>query len=654
MRKFLFLLLLFVPVCVKAQGTQVVTLATDPPTCSVGMTYYNSTTNTLKSCGPANTWSTAGGAPTPGVFNSNFDPPLFQNYTLTTTGAQTGINLTANPIDTHTISWRLSGSLATNITDAIAYSNGDLHTANASWVYQTGTFNVNSNAAFGSSATSLAYRSDGANTASEFAQETVVETVVSATQNHGPCVRVQTGAFSGYCLQLATNTFIVGIWNAGAFTPLGTFASSAPVTGDVVKITAVGSTISGYKNGILIGSVTDATFSTGETGAYSAASANSNGFSNFQSGQIPSCTIALDGSPDGVTWNAGSVIPAQNCGTVPNGSFQAVVPNAGPGSTGTSFVRVNVTALSSPLTLTVIYSGRLAPAGPNTSTAPVTNAQYIQAGQAIWTQVTTQGLGTVTVNTQVQILQANGSYNTGSQSVSCLTAAGGVGFAFVAPVSGWLTSVITDIGTTGFPQGSFYINDYIIPSIPSGGTTTTCTNAFNFSQALAMLTSGVVGSSYPVSFVGTSYIPSSPWSIPGFTTTLVPTTPGAGAEISFTFSTVARTCVQAISAQLVTSSSAANRVPAFVLTVGGAPIVYSGSTAQTASLTQIYSLSPGASAETVTGGSTVYHIVPFNNGQMICANANQAVTFTTLTNQIQAGDQWTPKGIVVQMQQDNN
>jgi len=47
--------------------------------------------------------------------------------------------------------------------------------------------------------------------------------------------------------------------------------------------------------------------------------------------------------------------------------------------------------------------------------------------------------------------------------------------------------------------------------------------------------------------------------------------------------------------------------------------------------------------------------LPFNNGQLVCMNAGlTTLTFTTLTTGIQTGDQWTPGGILVQLQQDNN
>jgi len=76
------------------------------------------TSNQLDISTPINALAPAIGAgggvsPTPGVFQSSLDPPLYQNYSLTTTGAQAGINLTATPIDTHTISWRPSGTVST-------------------------------------------------------------------------------------------------------------------------------------------------------------------------------------------------------------------------------------------------------------------------------------------------------------------------------------------------------------------------------------------------------------------------------------------------------------------------------------------------------------------------------------------------------------
>lgn len=62
MKKIIFLLLFlaFGAIEAKGQGTQVVTVTADPATCNTGMLYYNSTSNTLKSCGPNNTWSSAG------------------------------------------------------------------------------------------------------------------------------------------------------------------------------------------------------------------------------------------------------------------------------------------------------------------------------------------------------------------------------------------------------------------------------------------------------------------------------------------------------------------------------------------------------------------------------------------------------------------
>jgi len=635
-------------------------------TAGVGQGYFqlNSTpaSSTNRVCqvvtaGICTTWANAGGgssSPSPGVFNSNFDPPLFQNYTLTTTGAQAGINLTANPIDTHTISWRLAPGTLNTVTDAFPYANGDLHTANAAWVYQSGTFNVNSNVAYISSASiSFTYRSDGpTGVANESAQGTMVETAGAATQNGGPCVRMSTVAQTAYCVQAATDQLKLVLYNAGAQTVLGTFNGSAPVTGDVLKITATGTTISLFKNAALIGSATDATIASGSVGMWGVGNVNSNGISNFQGGGFPNCNVQIDSSPDGVTWTSSGAISSQACGTVPNGEATA--------SGVFNFVRVNVTALSAGQTITLVYSGRLAGVATVAGTAPVSNGQWVPAGTVLWVQHTTQGIGAVSIVQGVQILQPNGVVNNFSWSVASgncnLSSSGGFGVGYVVPVGGWLQSFTGFLNTGGFPQGADYINLYALAAYPTGGSQTTCSGGTITPTTLGMLlASGSVGSFYPVSFVGTSSIPMSPWSIPGFTTTSAVGSPAAGLDWSFTPSTTARTCIQNVSFTLVTSAAAANRIPTLVLTLNGSKVVYAATTAQAASLTQIYSFSPGAAAETVTTGTTVYHIVPFNNGSPVCFNSGLSpATISTLTTAIQAADQYSAISILTQVQQDNN
>jgi hypothetical protein len=662
MKKLLLFLLLALPALAQVSPQIQGAGAPSNPCFNGGQEYVDTTNHVIYSC-PSNgsNWVNRGASNTSGGGAASGGDTV-STYSITSAGAQGLVNLSGTSVDTHAISWRISGLSGLNVADTIGYSNGDLHTANANWTYQTGTFSTTSNVVYGSSATSLAYRSDGANTASEFAQERVVVTgnILSA-QNAGPCVRVQTGAFTAYCIQLATNAFRISIWNAGVLTVLANFDASAPVSGDIVKITASGTTISGFKNGVLVGTASDAVIASGFTGMYSAGSATINGASTFQSGQIISCSIAVDGSADGTTWAPGLIVPAQDCTQVPggsgspNGSFQV--------SAISNYVRVNVSALTAGLTLTATYRGRYSPA-PAAAASAVSNGQYVNAGEIIWTQLTSQGgVGTINVQTVVRLLLANGTNQNTAQTISsCVTANGGYGFGMVLSSPGWLQSVVSVVQTGGFPQGTFFINQYILPSMPSGGTSTSCNGVLNqtfASQVSTLLSGAPTGSFYPVSFVGTSYIPSSTWSIPGYTTTIAISNPSAGAEWSYTVPNLggagggARTCIQSVSFTLASGSTGVN--PVLVLTINGSKIVYAPATQQGSATTQTYSFSPGAVAEAVTAGSTLYHIVPFNNGQLACYNAGlSTATIGTLTTTINGTSQFSNISLLTQVQQDNN
>lgn len=589
------------------------------------------------------------------------DPSIYQNFTVigSQQGIQVPINLTNNPIDTHNISWRLSPGTLSGITDAIPYANSDLHTANPLWVYQTGTFAITGNQVFSSSAgNNLAYRTDGpAGTANQFAQETVVENATSVSQNHGPCVRVQTASLSGYCLQAANNILRLHWISAGTLTLLANIDGSAPITGDILKIQAIGTILTVYKNSVLLVTITDSNIATGNAGIFSAGNATLNGFSNFQAGGFPNCNVQLDSSVDGVNWVLGGAIPSQSCSILTNSSFQQSNIN--------NYVRVNVTSLSSNQILTITYSGRLSPIGTNGNTGGVSNGQRVSAGQILWVQHTTQGLGNVALYQSLQILQDNGLQNTVTWSVpagNCNLQVGGYGVGYTIPASGQLQFFNAQLNTGGFPQGSDYLNLYLINQYPPGGSQNTCV-AGAFTGPIFTLASGTVGSSYPVSFIGTSAIPMSPWSIPGFTTSITVTNPAAGADWSFAPANItpgsvgggARTCVQGVSFTFTTSATVANRLPVLVITINGTKIVYPATTAQAASLAQVYSFSPGVTSEQVTTGTTIFHTVPFNNGQLACFNSGlSAATIGTLTTAIQAADQYSNVSVLTQVQQDNN
>lgn len=596
----------------------------------------------------------------PGSFNAN--------YLVNATGAavplgvsnnSAALDLTKNPVDTHSIQWRLGSSgLINSVTDAVSYANGDLHTANANWVYTAGTFTVSSNIVYSSAAgVTTAYRSDGPNTANEYAQETMgLISAGSGVQVVGPCVRMATGSSAGYCVDSANDTLRIYVVTAGALAANSLFSADnqAPVTGDIVRIQASGSLISLYKNGLLLGSVTDTTYTTGVTGILGASNATSNGFNNFQSGTLAACNVALENSADGVTWSgtgASATIPVQSCLTP--GSFTAT-------QAVSNYVRVNVTSLTAGQTLTVVYSGRLAGAPPSGNNS-VNNGIWIQPGQVIWIQYTSVSAQTIVAHQSVRIANGNAPNaitTTTWDIASCSTGPGaGSGTGFTVTQGGWLLSATAEINVAGFPQGIEAVNEYILNFMPPSGGTTSCQATLAASQIGTILGTWPTGSFYPVGFVGTTGQYQHPWSIPGYTTVITQANPAAGAEWLATITANARTCIQSVS--FTAAAGSTNITPTLLLkfSIGGNTVnlAYTAATAQTSATTQNYSFSPGASAEVVTATAPIYHIVPFNNGQLACFNGGlTTLTVGTLTTGLNGTTAYTNIGILVQQQNDNN
>lgn len=173
------------------------------------------------------------------------------------------------------------------LTDSFPYANGNLHTANANWVFQTGVFTVSSNKVF-SSTTGFAYRTDTTWQADQYSEVTAVVATSSATQNCGPAVRVSTSADNAYCIQFANNLFQISKCVAGTFTPLAT-SGSFPVTGDVIRLQVVGNVLTCFKNGTAVTGLTnivDNTFASGQAGIFGAGNAVQNGYSAWNGGKV--------------------------------------------------------------------------------------------------------------------------------------------------------------------------------------------------------------------------------------------------------------------------------------------------------------------------------------------------------------------------------
>jgi hypothetical protein len=159
--------------------------------------------------------------------------------------------------------------------DYLGANDIDLHSYNANWVENSGTFNIkNVGGAFGVLAATyvggnaLASWQGASFSADQWAQLTMF--TVTSGQGIGPAARVAASGNSGYFYRPASaTTRVLYKINAGSYTLLGTSNTShANAIGDVLRIAVIGSSIRCYINGALesFGAITDATLASGFPG----------------------------------------------------------------------------------------------------------------------------------------------------------------------------------------------------------------------------------------------------------------------------------------------------------------------------------------------------------------------------------------------------
>src|SRR5215472_12019934 len=172
------------------------------------------------------------------------------------------------------------------LSDSFPYANGDLHTLNANWVYDVGSFGITTNVCYATANPCLAYRADAGPFADQYSEATVSLTVVGGTQNCGPGVRIAAGANTGYYIQLATNLTQLVRDVAGSVVVLVTTGVSF-ATGDVCRLAAVGNLLTVYKNGAPLAGFTnilDTAIASGYLGQFGAGIATSNGLTSWAGG----------------------------------------------------------------------------------------------------------------------------------------------------------------------------------------------------------------------------------------------------------------------------------------------------------------------------------------------------------------------------------
>lgn len=162
----------------------------------------------------------------------------------------------------------------------------------ANWTLIEGTWQITSGAAFagknyayfdtvvvdGAASRAGAYYSAVAFTTDQFAQANIT----AANSIIGVCVRMNAAPpLQGYCLISGSNLFDILKINGGVTTIL---AAGAPnvANNSIIKISAIGSTITGYLNGVQVYQVTDTALPTGNPGIYGQTTiTTAHGLSNF-------------------------------------------------------------------------------------------------------------------------------------------------------------------------------------------------------------------------------------------------------------------------------------------------------------------------------------------------------------------------------------
>ena len=112
------------------------------------------------------------------------------------------------------------------------------------------------------------------------------------TTDGGPFVRAATGAKTHYLLDIAASCQLYRV-SAGVYTTIGAAFSHTAVIGDVYEIRAVGTTISGWINGVQQRTVSDANIASGRFGIF--ISGTSLRFSSFEGGDFTTSGDTLMG-----------------------------------------------------------------------------------------------------------------------------------------------------------------------------------------------------------------------------------------------------------------------------------------------------------------------------------------------------------------------
>lgn len=364
-----------------------------------------------------------------------------------------------------------------------------------------------------------------------------------------------------------------------------------------------------------------------------------------------SATLAPEESNDnGITWvSAGTAISATGVTSFSVAGFSNFRVRASAFVSGNA--GINILASTAPASSSSSNGGTVI----LSASAAVANATYVTTSDVLWAQYTSQNIfaSGADVQSTVRILKADGTVtNVTWETNPCTsTVSGGVGTGQFSPVNGWIIGFTSYIITSGFPQSSVLVNQYLLTSMPAGGGTTSCVGSLVKANIGTMITSAVTGSSLPVAYPG---INQNSWTTAPYTFTAALGSPSAGADFSTAISSAGRVCFNGASFTFTTSATAGNRVVSLRTVIGSAQLYWVATIPQGPSTTVLYSFAPGAVPQQQTLGGVVIQSVPFANGPPVCTNSGVSATVGSFTGNIQAGDQFASINIMEGLLNDNN
>jgi hypothetical protein len=169
----------------------------------------------------------------------------------------------------------------TTFTDDFNRADGS---PGANWVQVSGTWSIISQQlSSGSAGGTIVIRATGAMATNDNSAE--IKITATAALSHGVFCRGNTGFTQGYLWRNDGTSWNLFSNVGGSFTSIGSFAGAA-VAGDIAKVQAVGSTITGYVNNVARVTVTNTAVTTGTSVGLRAESSNSLRFDDFTGSDV--------------------------------------------------------------------------------------------------------------------------------------------------------------------------------------------------------------------------------------------------------------------------------------------------------------------------------------------------------------------------------